>query len=120
MFTPSWVCNKQNNLVDNAWFGAENVFNTEYEKHWTATENKITFPTPDGKTWEDYVRDVRLEITCGEAPYLVSRYDTVTGDTIELAQRIGLLDRKTLSFPHQSMVDAIIRYGGWDKLPEAK
>ena len=22
VFTPSWVCNKQNNLVDNAWFGA--------------------------------------------------------------------------------------------------
>lgn len=94
VFTPSWVCNKQNNLVDNAWFGAENVFNTEYEKHWTATENKITFPTPDGKTWEDYVQDVRLEITCGEAPYLVSRYDTVTGDTIDFTQRIGLLDRK--------------------------
>lgn len=35
-------------------------------------------------------------------------------------ERFGLLDRKTLSFPHQSMVDAIIRYGGWDKLPEAK
>ena len=35
-------------------------------------------------------------------------------------ERFGLLDRKTLSFPHQAMVDAIIRYGGWDKLPEAK
>ena len=35
-------------------------------------------------------------------------------------ERFGLLDRKTLSFPHQSMVDAIIRYGGWDKLPEAQ
>ena len=29
VFTPSWVCNKQNNLVDNAWFGRENVFNFE-------------------------------------------------------------------------------------------
>ncbi|MBR4332729.1 MAG: glycoside hydrolase family 5 protein [Clostridia bacterium] len=35
-------------------------------------------------------------------------------------ERFGLLDRKTLSFPHQAMVDAIIRYGGWDKLPEAQ
>lgn len=26
VFTPSWICNKQNNLVDNAWFGRENVF----------------------------------------------------------------------------------------------
>ena len=29
VFTPSWICNKQNNLVDNAWFGREGVFNTE-------------------------------------------------------------------------------------------
>ena len=35
-------------------------------------------------------------------------------------ERFGLLDRKTLSFPHQAMVDAIIRYGGWEKLPEAQ
>ena len=94
VFTPSWICNKQNNLVDNAWFGAEDVFNTEHGQSWTATEGKITFPTPTGKTWGDYVRDVRLEITCGEAPYLTSRYDTVTGDYIDLPQRIGLLDRK--------------------------
>jgi hypothetical protein len=29
VFTPSWICNAQNNLVDTAWFGRENVFNTE-------------------------------------------------------------------------------------------
>jgi hypothetical protein len=29
VFTPSWVCNRQNNLVDAAWFGREGVFNTE-------------------------------------------------------------------------------------------
>lgn len=94
VFTPSWICNKQNNLVDNAWFGTENVFNIEHEQSWTATEGKISFPSPSGKTWEDYVQDARLEITCGEAPYLSSRYDTVTGDCIELSKRIGLLDRK--------------------------
>ena len=94
VFTPSWICNKQNNLVDNAWFGAEDIFNTEHGQSWTAVEGKISFPAPSGKTWEDYVLDVRLEITCGEAPYLTSRYDTVTGDYIDLPQRIGLLDRK--------------------------
>ena len=78
VFTPSWICNKQNNLVDNAWFGRENVFNTETEKGWTTNPEKVTFP--DGKTWQDYVKAQRLEITCGEAPYLASRYDTVTGD----------------------------------------
>ena len=35
-----------------------------------------------------------MEITCGEAPYLVSRYDTTTGEPIPLQERIGLLDRK--------------------------
>lgn len=94
VFTPSWICNKQNNLVDNAWFDSNDIFNVEHDKEWTATKEKITFPTPSGKTWEDYIKDTRLEITCGEAPYLVSRYDAVTGETIDLSKRIGLLDRK--------------------------
>ena len=94
VFTPSWICNKQNNLVDNAWFGTDFVFNEETEKTWVATTEPIVFPTETGKTWQDYINDVRLEITCGEAPYLVSRYDTVSGYMIELSQRIGLLDRK--------------------------
>ena len=33
-------------------------------------------------------------MTCGEAPYLVSRYDATTGERIALKRRIGLLDRK--------------------------
>lgn len=94
VFTPSWICNKQNNLVDNAWFGEDFVFNTESEKTWTSTKEKIPFPTPTGKTWQDYVLDTRLEITCGEAPYLASRYDTVSGEYICVESRIGLLDRK--------------------------
>lgn len=40
------------------------------------------------------MRDTRLEITCGEAPYLCSRYDTVSGTIIPIKERIGLLDRK--------------------------
>lgn len=94
VFTPSWVCNEQNNLVDKAWFGRNVVFNNEYGTSWKATKWKVSFPKKLGKTWEEYVRAARLEITCGEAPYLVSRYDTVTGDPINLRQRIGLLDRK--------------------------
>ena len=93
MFTPSWICNAQNNLIDNAWFGREGVFNTENDDHtWTVNTDRITFP--EGKTWKDYVRDTRLEITCGEAPYLASRYDTVSGEFISIERRIGLLDRK--------------------------
>ncbi|TYK98265.1 restriction endonuclease, partial [Streptococcus pyogenes] len=43
---------------------------------------------------EEYV-DLRwLEITCGEAPYMVTRYDTVTGKEIPLSERVGFVDRK--------------------------
>lgn len=92
VFTPSWIVNKQNNLADNAWFGRENRFNTENpDNSWSQTE-KVVF---DGdKTWTDYVGDIRLEVCCGEAPYLVSRYDTVSGEAIENKNRIGLIDRK--------------------------
>ena len=97
VFTPSWICNAQNNLVDNSWFGKDDVFNKEIllkngTKSWETTKEKIVFPKD--KTWQDYVRDTRLEISCGEAPYLVSRYDTTTGEFIKIENRIGILDRK--------------------------
>lgn len=100
VFTPSWVCNTQNNLVDNAWFGKEGVFNEEFidengNHRWNTNKEKIVFPSRSGKrAWRAYVRDIRLEITCGEGPYIVSRYDTVSGEFIPLEQRIGFLDRK--------------------------
>lgn len=92
VFTPSWICNKMNNHCDTEWFGRENVFNVERDHEWIPTEEKIEFP--DGKSWKDYVDSRRLEITCGEAPYLVSRYDAATGEIIPLHNRIGILDRK--------------------------
>lgn len=100
VFTPSWVCNAQNNLVDEAWFGRKDVFNHEITNEdgshtWIPTSGKIVFPENDSrKTWKKYVVDNRMEITCGEAPYLVSRYDTTTGESIPIDRRIGLLDRK--------------------------
>ena len=104
VFTPSWICNKQNNLVDAAWFNwnkkSSSPFNTEVDKFdsekdfgWKSTYGKrIKFPK--GKTWQDYVKATRLEVSCGEAPYLTSRYDTVSGRVIPVDDRIGLLDRK--------------------------
>ena len=94
VFTPSWVCNLQNNLVDEVWFDRKGVFNIEKEQSWETTKEKIQFSDEKGKSWQDYVNSNRLEITCGEAPYLASRYDTVTGEYIEVPNRIGLLDRK--------------------------
>lgn len=92
VFTPAWICNKQNNLIDNAWFERENVFNIEKEYTWKTVEDIIRFPNT--KNWKQYIKELRLEITCGEAPYLVSRYDTTTGEIIPVKNRIGLLDRK--------------------------
>lgn len=94
VFTPSWICNAQNNLIDNSWFGKESVFNIENDQTWITNTNKIVFSNIKGKTWKDYVKANRLEISCGEAPYLISRYDTVTGQWIDVKDRIGILDRK--------------------------
>lgn len=73
VYTPAWICDAQNNLVDNAWKKSA---------------------TSAGKTWQDYVCSACIEISCGEAPYLASRYDVTTGQEIELKDRIGLFDRK--------------------------
>lgn len=92
VFTPSWICNKMNNYCDEEWFGRKNVFNTEQGQKWQVNAEKIEFDTKD--EWKKYVDSKRLEITCGEAPYIVSRYDAATGEMIELKRRIGILDRK--------------------------
>lgn len=64
IFTPPNICKLQNNLLDVK------------------------------RTWTDYVDAKILEITCGEAPYLVSRYNAVTGEPIPIEEREGILDRK--------------------------
>ena len=94
VFTPVCLCNMMNNYCDEQWFGRRDVFNHENEDNtWTVSEGKIQFP--EGKNWQDYVDSKRLQITCGEAPYLVSRYDAATGDFIlPPIRRIGILDRK--------------------------
>lgn len=112
VFTPSWVCCMQNNLVDDCILYDNAFIFFDYEtKTWTPNPEKVDFTKSNknkGKTvdhedyytWMHYVIEKRLEITCGEAPYLVSRYDTVTGEDIPVRnangvfQRIGLLDRK--------------------------
>lgn len=53
------------------------------------------FPATN-ENWQEYVRELRLEITCGEAPFIVSRYNPTahTGKVLELKNRVGFLDRK--------------------------
>ena len=92
VFTPSWVCNNQNNLLDEVWFGQKSVFNIENECKWEVNCERVKFPV--NKSWISYIKEKRLEITCGEAPYIVSRYDSVSGEYIEPYNRVGILDRK--------------------------
>lgn len=76
----------------------------EQQKLRTRERAEIFTPHEVCKTQNDLIADQRdgekfidakfLEITCGEAPYLVSRYDVVTGESIDLSERVGLLDRK--------------------------
>lgn len=99
VFTPSWLCNQMNNDLDEAWFGRRDVFNTEIvadggANTWTPTSDPIEFPKSKGHGWRAYVEAPRLEITCGEAPFVCSRYDTVTGDELSVGERVGFLDRK--------------------------
>lgn len=92
VFTPSWIVNRMNNHCDAEWFGRQDVFNTEDGVTWITTPGSIPFDKPGD--WKKYVDSRRIEITCGEAPYIVSRYDTTTGELIPIENRIGILDRK--------------------------
>lgn len=94
VFTPSWLCNQMNNDIDAAWFGARDVFNIEDNQAWHTGQEPIIFPKKKGYGWHAYIESPRLEITCGEAPFVCSRYDSVTGETLPVEKRIGFLDRK--------------------------
>ena len=117
VFTPSWICNAQNNLIDEAWFGRrDHLFNApdpDDPHGWINNEEKISFP--EGRTWKDYVADMRLEMTCGEAPYLVNRYDAVTGEyNGNVRYRIGMLDRKLRIVSEN--VDDVEQWKLWGKI----
>ncbi|MGM9959706.1 MAG: Eco57I restriction-modification methylase domain-containing protein [Allobaculum sp.] len=91
VFTPSWIVNKMVNHLDEEWFGRSDVFNIADNQMWQSKTEKIDFGK---KKWKDYVDRTVLEITCGEAPFIVSRYNASTGEIIPIEDRIGVLDRK--------------------------
>ncbi len=71
VFTPLWVVRKMTELAD-----------AELRK------------TEKYREWQGYVGAKVLELTCGEAPFLVTRYDAVSGEPVPLYERTGMLDRK--------------------------
>lgn len=99
VFSPAWLCNQMNNDLDEAWFGRREVFNTEANaedgaKSWVPTVEPVVFPKSKGHGWRAYVEAPKLEVTCGEAPFVCSRYDTVTGAELPVTERVGFFDRK--------------------------
>lgn len=114
VFTPSWVCNVQNNLIDDHVL-YEGAFNKTEEngRKWISSAKKVKFKK-NSYTWLDYILERRLEMCCGEGPYLMSPYDTTTGMGIPVRDeegrysRIGLLDRKL------RIVSENVDKGDWD------
>jgi hypothetical protein len=70
VFTPLYIVKQMNNAIDTKRISKNN--------------------------WQEYVSLLKLEITCGEAPYIVSRYDPVSEsqELLPLSKRVGFLDRK--------------------------
>lgn len=67
VFTPTFIVKMQNDAVD------------------------CDYKTDD---LDAYTRRKWLEITCGEAPYMASRYDMGNGEVLPLSERVGFVDRK--------------------------
>lgn len=83
VFTPTWVCKKMTDVAEKDL---------------------------KGEDWKEYINKTCLEVTCGEAPFLTSRYDTTTGQMIAVPDRIGLLDRKLNAITEEHFKDPKI----WD------
>lgn len=100
VFTPVWVCNLQNNLIDDEilYPGAFNTV-SEADQKLRKPSDRVQF-ADESYSWVHYIIERRLEACAGEGPYLMSPYDTTTGlslpvrDDNGLFQRIGILDRK--------------------------
>lgn len=83
VFTPTWVCKKMTDVAEKDL---------------------------KGEDWKEYINKTCLEVTCGEAPFLTSRYDTTTGQMIAVPDRIGLLDRKLNAITKEHFKDPKV----WD------
>lgn len=75
VFTPTWICEFMVNEADKLNDWTSNDLDTVNKKR-------------------EYIRSKRLEITCGEAPFIVNRYDAADGTAVPFDERIGILDKK--------------------------
>lgn len=86
VFTPIWIVKKQNDTIDD------------------------NYKTDDLET---YTRRKWLEVTCGEGPYMVTRYDMETGDIVPIVERVGFIDRKLARINNE-----VIDKAEWQRLVE--
>ncbi len=86
VFTPAWIVKKQNDVIDS------------------------DFKSDDLET---YTRRKWLEIACGEAPYMASRYDMGKGEIVPLSERVGFVDRKLARINRE-----VIDKAEWQRLVE--
>lgn len=87
VFTPPWLVDKQVSIVMNEI-------------------GDISFESFIALRW--------LELACGEAPYIVTRYDSVSGDIIPVDKRVGFLDRKLQRIAEGSTTEK--EFIKWSKL----
>lgn len=87
VFTPPWLVDKQVSIVMNEI-------------------GDISFESFIALRW--------LELACGEAPYIVTRYDSVSGDIIPVDKRVGFLDRKLQRIAEESITEK--EFIKWSKI----
>ena len=87
VFTPPWLVDKQVSIVMNEV--RDNSFESFIALRW-------------------------LELACGEGPYIVTRYDSITGDIIPVNKRVGFLDRKLQRIAEQSTTEK--EFIKWSKI----
>jgi len=87
VFTPPWLVDKQVSIVSDEI-------------------GDISF--------ESFIALCWLELACGEGPYIVTRYDSITGDIIPVNNRVGFLDRKLQRIAEQSNTEK--EFIKWSKI----
>ena len=77
------------------------------------SEVERSLPLPASHTWQDYIAAKWLEITCGEGPFIASRYNPVSSSQqiIKPENRVGFLDLKLKSVnKHCDNIDDWLHY----------
>ena len=89
----------------------------EEQKARTKKRAEVFTPVKVVKQMNDFLCDeakdellysTTCEITCGEAPFITSRYDTTTGEEIPIENRVGLLDRK-LKLARRDEIERVVK-----------